>query len=182
MRAFVGLPLPEPWIAPLVRAQGVLSGGRAVPVDDLHLTLAFLDDQSEPQLEALHDALDLAIFRPVTLHPVAWSSFGGKRARRVALDVRPTSELADLRDRVRRAARAAGIDLSRDRFRPHVTLLRYPASAPADPARLTRALSGLGRADLPGVAATQVTLWASQLTPEGPIYDVLSSYPIRAMA
>ncbi|MEM7644824.1 MAG: hypothetical protein AAF366_20235 [Pseudomonadota bacterium] len=28
MRAFIGLPVPEPWIAPLIRAQGAVPGGR----------------------------------------------------------------------------------------------------------------------------------------------------------
>ncbi|MEM9795911.1 MAG: RNA 2',3'-cyclic phosphodiesterase [Pseudomonadota bacterium] len=180
MRAFVGLPVPEPWIAPLVRAQGRILGGRVVPVEDLHLTLAFLDDQPEDRLEALHDGLEGLALPSIRLAPLAYVIFGAKRSRLVALDIAPDPALTALRDAVRGAARRAGIALPRERFRPHVTLVRFPASAPPDPVRLPRALEGLGAPDLSVAMAGAVVLWSSRLTPEGPIYETLASYPMRA--
>ena len=180
MRAFVALPLPEPWIAPLIRAQDAVRGGRAVEVDDLHLTLAFLDDQPEARLAALHETLEAARAEAVELRPLAFAAFGEARARLVALDLVATPELSALRDRVRSAVRMAGIDLPRERFRPHVTLVRFPASAPPDAARLPRAMAGLGRPEMAPEAARLVVLWGSTLTPEGPIYDPLATYPLRA--
>lgn len=141
MRAFVGLPVPEAWRAPLARAQARIPGGRAVAEDDLHLTLAFLDDQPKARLEALHEALEARRFGAAVLRRVAWAAFGAGRATLVALDLAPTPELAALREGIRRAA---PIELPRDRFRPHVTLVRFPASAPPDMARLPAAVTGLG--------------------------------------
>jgi 2'-5' RNA ligase len=180
MRAFLGLPVPEPWIGPLMRAQSRIPGGRPVPADDLHLTMAFLDDQPEAQLEALHEMLEAKPAEAVTLNPGEYSVFGSKRARLVALDVAATPDLSALRDRMRQTCRSAGIDLPRERFRPHVTLVRFPASAPPDPVRLPRALAGLGPPDLSPATARLAVLWSSDLTPGGPVYTPLAQYPLGA--
>ena len=149
MRAFVGLPVPEDWIAPLMRAEARLPGGRGVDADDLHVTLAFAPFGSRPNL--------------------------------VALDLAPDPGLGALRDAVRAAARTAGIALPRERFRPHVTLKRFPRAHPPPP-RLGEALAGLGAPGMGPAAARLVTLWSSTLTPAGPLYDPLASYPVAAGA
>ena len=180
MRAFVGTPVPEPWIAPLVRAQGAIPGGRPVDADDLHVTLAFLDDQPEDRLDALHEALEARPLPRAMLTPLAYAAFGQDRARLVALDLAPDPGLAALRDRVRACARSAGIDLPRARFRPHVTLLRFGATAPPDAARMPRALAGLGTPGMPPAPAASCVLWSSALTPDGPHYEALATYPLEA--
>lgn len=180
MRAFVGLPVPEDWIAPLMRAEARLPGGRGVDADDLHVTLAFLDDQPEARLEALHDALDTRPLPPARLVPLAFAPFGS-RPNLVALDLAPDPGLGALRDAVRAAARTAGIALPRERFRPHVTLKRFPRAHPPPP-RLGEALAGLGAPGMGPAAARLVTLWSSTLTPAGPLYDPLASYPVAARA
>jgi 2'-5' RNA ligase len=177
MRAFLALPAPEPWITPLARAQAELPGGRKVDLDDLHLTLAFLDDQPEERLEALHEELEARSLQAAELVPAAYGVFGGGKPRVVVLDVAPTPDLTALRETVRRAVRAAGIALARERFRPHVTLVRHSASAPPDP-RLAERLAALGPPDMPPAQAGAVTLWGSTLTPTGPVYEALASYPM----
>jgi 2'-5' RNA ligase len=176
MRSFLALPVPESWITPLARAQAHLRGGHKVDLDDLHLTLAFLDDQPEMRLEALHEELETRALFPAELIPTAYGVLGGAKARAVVLDVGPTPALTALRENVRRAVRIAGIELSRERFRPHVTLVRHPASAPAD-IRLPERLAKLGPPEMAPAMAGPVTLWSSVLTPQGPIYEVLAVYP-----
>ncbi|MBM2575218.1 RNA 2',3'-cyclic phosphodiesterase [Jannaschia sp. Os4] len=178
MRAFVGLPVPEPWVTPLMRAQARLPGGRPVDADDLHVTLAFLDDQPEHRLEALHDALEGRALPSATLTPAAYVPLG-KRPNLVALDLAPDAGLAALRDLVRGCCRSAGIDLPRERFRPHVTLVRFPAARPPS-GRLPAALAGLGAPGMAPAPAAQAVLWSSTLTPDGPIYDPLATYPLAA--
>lgn len=176
MRAFVGIPIPETWIPPLMRASGRLPGGRSVEADDLHVTLAFLDDQPEDRLEALHEALEIRPLPSARLRPLSFAPFGS-RPSLVALDLAPDPDLGALRDAVRTAARVAGIDLPRERFRPHVTLRRFPKSHPPSP-RLSAALAGLGVPDMEPAPAALVTLWSSTLGPGGPLYEPLASYPL----
>lgn len=181
MRAFVGIPVPEPWITPLMRAQGRLPGGREVDADDLHVTLAFLDEQPEARLEALAEHLDGRRLGGGTLAPLAWALLGERRPRAAVLDLRPDPALASLRDAVRAGARAAGMNLPRERFRPHVTLKRFSSRKPPSP-RLLPALAELGPPGMPPVPAGSVTLWASTLTPDGPLYEPLAAWPCRSAA
>lgn len=178
MRAFVGVPVPEGWHGPLVRAQGAIPLGRRVDPEDMHVTLAFLGDVSEDALEALGEGLAVRRLRGATLRPAGYAAFGPGAPRAVALDLAPEADLAALRDAVRGAAREAGIDLKRERFRPHVTLLRLGArDGRAAGAVLPGALAALGMPEVAPARAGAVVLWSSALTPEGPIYDALESWP-----
>jgi len=83
-----------------------------------------------------------------------------------------------LRKKVRAAARGAGIDLPRERFRPHVTLARFSRSKPVDMGRLTAFLGAYGGFRAGPFAVDRFCLYRSTLTPEGPVYDVLADYPL----
>jgi len=180
MRAFVGLSVPTEWIGPLVTAQGRVRGGNRVAPDDLHVTLAFLDDQPEQRLEALSDALSAKRLSAATLRPLAFAALGARKPRAVVLDLTPGADLTALRETVRNAARSAGIDLPRERFRPHVTLVRFPNSAPSETSDLPATISRLGVPSMPQAPVTGAMLWSSVLTPRGPIYEPLAAYPLRA--
>ncbi|AXI53875.1 hypothetical protein C1J05_04605 [Sulfitobacter sp. JL08] len=54
MRVFVAIDLPDEIRGELERLQEYLPVGRAVPSDNLHLTLSFLGDQSEVACEDAH--------------------------------------------------------------------------------------------------------------------------------
>ena len=125
MRAFVGLPLPDKIISALERVQAELSIGRAVAPENLHLTLAFLDEQPEMVLAALHDELALIAGPQPRIRIAGLDALGGAKARLVFAAVAPDPALVSLRKRVRIAARAVGVNLPRERFRPHVTLARF---------------------------------------------------------
>ena len=178
MRAFVGMPVPEDLIGPLVHLQGQFGFGRAVPEENLHLTLAFLDEQSEATLRALHDR-QADITRPAPLlRPVGLGSYGGAPPPPIAADVAPTVDLTALYRSVQGAARATDIALPRRRFRPHITLARFGRHiAPKDAQRA--ALDGHAL-DLPSVQADQFALYASTLTPQGARYEILAEYPLTA--
>lgn len=178
MRSFIGLPVPETWGPALMRAQARLPGGRRVDEDDLHVTLAFLGDQPEAHLQSIHEELEVRAYTAAPLIPQTWALLGAGRPRAAVLDLAQNPALTALRDTVRSAVRRAGIDLPRDRFRPHVTLLRYGRTAPADMDRLPGSLARLGTPDLTAQTARQAVLWSSVLTPGGPLYEPLAQYPM----
>ncbi|WP_051371975.1 MULTISPECIES: RNA 2',3'-cyclic phosphodiesterase [Leisingera] len=179
MRAFVGLPLPDEALETLEHVQEGLTVGRHVPAENLHLTLAFLDDQPEPVLQALHQILAEISAPPLQLSFRGLDTLGGKLPRVLAAEVQKTPELGHLRDRVRSACRTAGIELSRERFRPHVTLARFPRHLEAGQvekiARFLAAAAGFGL----GWEADSFALFQSTLAPEGARYDVLAEYRLQ---
>lgn len=179
MRCFLALPVPEPLIPLLLAAQDVVAVGRAVPEENLHLTLAFLGEQPDYALAELDAALG-AVLPGCALALGGLVSFGGRRVKLLAAGVVPEPGLAALRSSVVAAVRAAGIDLPRERFRPHITLIRFGAGLrDGDRARFETGVAqaaGLRSAPEPAGA---LRLVGSVLTPGGAIYETLAEWPLR---
>ena len=118
-------------LAALAAALDARVGGRAVPRDNIHLTLAFLGDLDDAR--AAHaasvpiagEAFDLALDR-----------LGSFRKARVAWAgcARPPSRLLALESRLAETLRGLGFALEDRPFAPHVTLRRKTERAlPAEP-------------------------------------------------
>lgn len=180
MRAFVGLILPDAALDALEDVQGARAVGRHVPADNMHLTLAFLDDQSETVLQVLHQALSDIAAPPMQLMFHGLETYGGRHPRVLAAAAQKTPELSALRDRVRYACRLAEIELPRARFRPHVTLARFPRHLEAgQEQKIARFLAGTAGFRL-DCTAERFALFQSTLSPDGARYDVLAEYPLGA--
>ncbi|MDE4097059.1 MULTISPECIES: RNA 2',3'-cyclic phosphodiesterase [Rhodobacterales] len=180
MRSFVGLSLPEEAILALETLQEEIPVGRVVPGDNLHLTLAFLDDQPDFALQLLHEELTRIAAVPLRLRITGLDLFGGRVPRILFAAVAPDPDLSRLRDQVRRAAERAEIDLPRERFRPHITLARFPRQMPEHRAqRLGAFLQAQGDFSLPEMQIDRMALFRSTLTPDGARYEVLADYPLE---
>ena len=129
-RLFVALDLPDDLRDALARTGAEIAarhGGRAVPAESLHATVAFLGDVPPGMAAALEDAL-LAARGPalrVRLGPLVARPSAG-RARLVAVTLEDAG--GDLVERwVRLAAAVASATgiAGEDRVWPHVTLVRF---------------------------------------------------------
>ncbi|MDO6583968.1 RNA 2',3'-cyclic phosphodiesterase [Salipiger sp. 1_MG-2023] len=178
MRCFLALPVPDALIPPLLAVQEAIPVGRAVPEENLHLTLAFLDEQPDYALAELDAAL-APVLPGCALALDGLVSFGGRRVKLLAAGVVPEPGLVALRATVLAAVRAAGIELPRERFRPHITLIRFGAGLrESDRARLEAGVAqvaGLRSAPEPACA---LRLVGSVLTPGGAIYETLAEWPL----
>lgn len=179
MRAFLALPLPEQVQILLERLQDELPPGRAVASENLHVTLAFLDDQPEAQLRVLHELLSEIALPALDLHVKGLSALGGKTPRLLVADVAPSSELSALQRKIRNTVHSAGIDLPRVRFHPHVTLVRFARRLePGEIQRIGMALQTHGDFSLPGFGIDRFCLYQSTPLPDGPRYETLAEYPL----
>ena len=181
IRAFVGIAVPATVRDMLEAAQAGLRVGTLVEPENFHLTLAFLAEQSETMLEDLHDLLAGIVAAPIDLEITGLGTFGDARPRTVYARVAGSDALTDLRKRVRRAVREAGIELSHERFVPHVTLARFgkglePEDLPDVQAWLSRRVARVAGA----WRAEAFHLYSSHLGRAGPVYDVLADYPLSA--
>ena len=180
MRAFVAIAMPEAVAAQAAHLQALLGCGRAVPEEALHLTLAFLGEITDGQAEELDAGLQ-AIAAPVfTLELAGLETLGGDWPGGLVWRARPCAPLERLQRAVAGAARGAGIDLPRRRFRPHVTIARFGRGAgPAEAARLGRLMQARGDAVSGAFMVGGFTLYRSHLRAEGPIYEALADYRLE---
>jgi 2'-5' RNA ligase len=109
------------------------AGGRAVPRDNLHVTLAFLGSVPERRVAAAHAAA-----RSVTVTPGVQAfdriAQWGRSGPLVLAATRVEPALAGLQSALANALLAADFPLDRREFQPHITLARRPADRrPAAP-------------------------------------------------
>ena len=77
MRAFLAISLSDQTKAALAHLQSALRLARPLPPENLHLTLVFLDDQSEETLAVLHEAIADGFSLPLQLRLLSGvQSFG----------------------------------------------------------------------------------------------------------
>ncbi len=179
VRAFIAIPVPETAVPALGDVQGAVEVGRLVPAEDWHLTLAFLGDVPDGMLERLDEALRGLAVPAFGMRVRGIDIFGGRRPSVLYAGVERSEPLIRLRDKVRTAARAAGAELARERFRPHVTLARFPARMTMlETQRIAGVLEGWGDLDAGTVPVRHVSLYRSRLGPGGAVYEVLAEYPL----
>lgn len=180
MRAFVGLPLPPEVAEDLNRHAAGAGVGRAIAAENLHLTLAFLDDQPPSMLAALGAELSLIRAAAPMLHWAAPDFLGSSRNPVFALMVAPDPALVALQARVVQGVRDVGIAFPAVRFRPHVSLIRLSAR---DGARARERLQALilsgALAGLPPLRAEVLTLYRSHLGEKGARYERLADWPLE---
>lgn len=154
-----------------------------VAEENLHLTLRFLGNVSEPACPhvtaAVRDAVaDLEPFRlrleTVRAIPRARSASLVWVAPRLGAD-----DTADLAERITRATAFLDFEPDGRAFKTHITLCRARHHKRVDVAALDAAEHVLRRADERGVSMSvrEVTLFSSVLTPRGPVYEELAIVP-----
>jgi len=179
IRSFAALPLPPALAADLAGLASGVPAGRPVAQENLHLTLGFFGEQPEPVVEDLHLALCDLGGAALDLRLAGLGLFGGAKPRNLHAVVRPDPDLKALRDRVQQAARETGIRMPREKFVPHVTLARLPATLPGeDLADLHRFLARRMSAAEGRFPADHFTLYRSHLTRSGAAYEALAEYPL----
>lgn len=176
MRSFIALPLPDELTEELALFALRLKVGRPQPEENLHITLAFLGDQPVEALEDLHGELEATRLPAVDANFQGIEPLGGKTPSVLGLTV---SGVDALHKQVLAATRRAGITLAHRRFHAHVTLARLPRNPIADDmAALGHALETHGAVSFPSHTLDVMSLYRSDLHPDGARYERLADYPL----
>lgn len=176
-RCFIAVDPGEITRNALARMQSSLMIGRAMDVETLHLTLAFLGDQGDAALEDLHDALSGIRADRFTLEVSGLGTFGGDAPHTLWAGVADEPGLTTLQAKVARAVRRAGLTMPARRFVPHITIARLRPNQAAHP-ELARFIAANAGISLPPEPVVGFTLYASTLRPEGALHEPLAQYPL----
>ncbi len=138
MRLFFALELPAQLALDIAswRDNNLPLAGRPVPLANFHITLAFLGEVAEPQLDALCEDVDRALEK--RRYPAAQLALDqvGYWPRPGIYWLGPgewPEPLEALAHRLGTLGGVHGSEKRRDRFQPHVTLFRSCDSAPPAP-------------------------------------------------
>jgi len=179
-RCFVALPLPEAYQRILAEIAGewksrLRSRLSWTQAGNWHLTLSFLGELEPEMLAAVQDAL-----HTVTGPAFSFQAFGGgffppgKKPRVVWVGAgQGAQECIHLADQVEQSLQSLGFPLSSRPFRPHLTIARVKQPRSDDWSTL---LQWLHKRTWPFFTVDKFILYASRLTPQGPIYTTIQEY------
>ena len=183
-RTFLALPLGPGMVDRLVRAQQELmriaAHVRWVARENLHLTVKFLGSVEDGDLaEVCRVARELAgrcepfefVVRGLTAVPPA----GQMRMVWAGVE-EPSGRLARLAQAVEEAYAAMGFKRETRRFRPHLTLGRVKSGK--NVAELRAGTARFAETDFGSQRAEELVVFASELTPHGPVYSSLAKAPL----
>ena len=186
VRTFIAIELPPQVRAHLADCQQRLrrAGGdvRWVRPDIIHLTLVFLGDVPADMLGDLEAAVREAAapFGVLTMRVLGSGRFpprGLPRTIWIGIE-EPSGGLAELQAAIARAT-AAFAEKEEDRaYTPHLTLGRV--KSPRGGRDLAGAIDAMAGATGPSFEAREVTIFRSDLSPQGPTYTPLARVPFEA--
>ncbi|RED11060.1 RNA 2',3'-cyclic phosphodiesterase [Pontivivens insulae] len=175
MRLFVAVPVDGPAREAVANVGAGFRCGRIVPPAQYHITLAFLGDAvGQAQAEECAALLGCIEDDPFSWKVAGLGQFGSSKPRNLHANVE-ASGLDRLHRSVVKAADGAGLRLERRRFVPHITLSRL--RAPLD-VRDAAWFAQNVDVQLGPFWADRFELIESRLSPDGPDYRTLVSYPL----
>jgi 2'-5' RNA ligase len=177
-RLFIALPVPEEIAEELTTLQSGVPDARWVPVENFHVTLCFAGEVHGAMMRDLEEELsDIAGPRfPVAVAGVEQFSSGKQPKALVALVAR-SDRLDWLQQKVSTVARNCGIAIEHRKFRPHVTLARFPNGAETGH-HIAQFMASHSTFRTDPWVAEQFVLYSSRLRPDGAVYREEATYDL----
>jgi 2'-5' RNA ligase len=184
MRCFVAVKVAEPVRKLILQVQEALRRADAdvrwVGEEMLHLTMKFLGDLDDDRVAQLRQRLaeEAARWRPLTLTYAGIGTFPEHGEPRVvwAGATGDVERLTALAAAVERHAEAVGVGPERFPFKPHLTIGRVKSGR--NVRRLRAAIEPQREVPLGKEVVSEIVLFKSTLTPAGPIYEEVESFPL----
>jgi len=159
-------------------AQGLIettdASVKLVEVKNIHITLKFLGDIEDYQVEEVSQ-----VIRDITFEPFQFTVEGAgvfpnlKRPKTIWAGITSgVGELVNVFNEVNVGLARLGFEKDRRRFQPHLTIARVRGGQNRD--RLVDALLGLEEMEFGAVNVDRIYLKKSLLTQRGPIYSTMA--------
>ncbi len=169
MRLFIGLPIPAKLASVITRhARTIpLPKARWTTPENIHLTLVFLGEVGEPTLPSIKHELAELIITPFPIRLTTLNTF--PRAGVLIAEVDPIPRLLHLQSQIASSVARCGLSPEDRPYHPHLTLARFHGSL-----HLTNTQRTLPLSLRHSFTADTINLYRSNLTPNGPHYEILA--------
>ena len=177
VRLFAGIPVPDAQRSALAALQAGVPGTRWIPVENFHVTLAFIGEVTEDVADDAHAALESVLSAPFEMTVEGVGCFSqGINPTVLWAGISPSSALMTLQSRVQSALDRAGVPFERRKYTPHITLARF-----RDPAedRLAGFLAQHHGLRLSPFTVDHFILYESLQTKAGSVYEAVAAYRLR---
>ncbi len=153
---------------------------KLVEIENIHITLKFLGDIEDHQVEKVSRVIRNITFKPFEFTVEGVGVFPNlKRPKTIWAGISSgVSELANLFNVVNGGLAKLGFEKDRRSFHPHLTIARVRGGQNRD--RLVDALLGLEEMEFGKVKVDRIYLKKSVLTSRGPIYSTIVESTLSA--
>lgn len=180
MRTFLAIEIPaNPCLdnlqSQLLYFEDVL---RIVRPENYHMTVRFFGETDDGQLKQLRDEISAVVsdVPKFELQLVGLGTFPNLSSPRVLwVGVNRTDTLIQIADEIERHARTIGFPPDKKAFKPHLTIARTKRKPPSAMAEFVKQHS---ESEFVSVSVEKLTLFQSELKPDGPVYEVIEEFPL----
>lgn len=185
IRAFIAVDLDDPVIEKICNVVEILKPRiteiRWLSKENLHLTLKFLGNIAESQVEPIAAALrhPVGLFSPCTISAKGLGVFPDFRRPKILWVGLTGDQLVQLAAKIESALMPLGFTPENRAFTPHLTIGRWrEGSRPAK--NLRQEIDSLNDFEFGACAIRQIVLFQSVLKPEGASYSELRTIQLGA--
>jgi 2'-5' RNA ligase len=197
MRLFIGIDLDPELRTSIERfiegVQGFAPNARWMQAESLHVTLKFIGERPQEQVEALTQRLRRVESGSFELRFTGYGFFPTAKAPRVFwIGIQADAHLAQLAANIDAATSEIGIPREDRPYSPHLTLARSGAGRRSGAPNwrkgdapnsafsvLEKRLAAMGELDFGRMTAREFILYQSELSPRGSQYTKLQRFPLR---
>lgn len=176
MRTFFGISLSEEQTEALERLTIGLEGIRWVDPKNFHLTLVFLGELNADQVEKASEIAGQIQALPFISEVSGVGIFGHKFPEVLYANVISSEGLLSLWKSLDSSLRRAGFSIEKKEYRPHITIGRFRKNPDR---RLESYLEEFNDFRIGEIQVSEFHLFSSKNGPDGVIYRVEESYPLR---
>jgi 2'-5' RNA ligase len=180
IRTFIAVELPDSMKKQIesIQQEIDLKGLKLVKPELVHLTLKFLGDIPESQVEPISTALSEIHCTPFNARVTGVGVFPNPNYIKVVwLGAHGTFDL--LHSEVERVLKVFRFKKDKGKFTAHATLARVKYLDESSKSQIAHILAELQDVDLGEFRVNTITFKKSTLTPKGPIYETLKEIPLH---
>jgi 2'-5' RNA ligase len=177
-RLFIALPVPEEIADQLATLQSGVPAARWQPTENFHVRLCFAGEVHGAVMRDLEEELGDISGPPFPVTVAGVEQFSsGKQPRALVALIARNDRLEWLHQKVSTVARNCGIDVERRKFRPHVTLARFPQGAETGH-HIAQFMASHSTFQIGPWVADHFALYSSRLRPDGAVYREEAAYAL----